>query len=247
MTCRRAAAPPTIREEVHRVPVDEQKLALALHLPARLPAPCVVACHGLAASKDSEKYLLLGREFPKAGLALCRFDFRGSGESDGAYAGSTVAGRIADLEAVLDFLAKHPGLNRRFGLLGSSMGGFVALHVAARRRPAMPVVTWNAPATLRGLLRSTAEDVAGLGRAFFHELATGALADTPLGVAVSLTIQAERDQVVPASHGQIHFDRATDPKELHILKGADHRLSDMAHRMEAVSLSLDWLSRHLKQ
>jgi len=247
MTCRRAAAAPTTRQEVHRVAVGEQKLALVLHLPARLPAPCIVACHGLAASKDSEKYLLLGREFPKAGLALCRFDFRGSGESDGAYAGSTVAGRIADLEAVLDFLAKRPALNRRVGLLGSSMGGFVALHVAARRRPPMPVVTWNAPATLRGLLRSTAEDVAGLGRAFFDELAAGALADTPAGVAFSLTIQAGRDQVVPPSHGQILFDRATDPKELHVLKGADHRLSDMAHRMEAVSLSLDWLSRHLKQ
>jgi len=247
MTCRRAAAAPPIREEIHRVAVGEQKLALVLHLPARLPAPCLVACHGLAASKNSEKYLLLGREFPRAGLALCRFDFRGSGESDGVYAGSTVAGRIADLEAVLDFLAKRPALNRRFGLLGSSMGGFVALHVAARRCPAMPVVTWNAPATLRGLLRSTAEDVAGLGRAFFDELATAALADTPTGVAFSLTIQAERDEVVPPSHGQILFDRAAEPKEIHILKGADHRLSDMTHRMEAVSLSLDWLGRHLKR
>ena len=247
MTCRRAAAAPPIREEVHRVAVGEQKLALVLHLPARLPAPCVVACHGLAASKDSEKYLLLGREFPKAGLALCRFDFRGSGESDGVYAGSTVAGRIADLEAVLDSLAQHPALNRRFGLLGSSMGGFVALHVAARRRPPLPVVTWNAPATLRGLRRSTSEDVAGLGRAFFDELATGALADTPAGVAFSLTIQAERDEVVPPGHGQILFDRAADPKELDVVKGADHRLSDMAHRMEAVSLSLHWLSRYLKR
>lgn len=247
MTCRRTAAAPTRRQEVHRIAVGAQKLALVLHLPARLPAPCVVACHGLAASKDSEKYLLLGREFPKAGLALCRFDFRGSGESDGAYAGSTVAGRIADLEAVLDFLAKHPALNRRFGLLGSSMGGFVALHVAARRRPIMPVVTWNAPATLRGLLRSTAQDAAGLGQVFFDELATGALADTPARVAFSLTIQAERDEVVPPSHGQILFDRAAEPRQLHVIKSADHRLIDMTHRMEAVTLSLNWLSGHLKR
>ncbi|MFZ1057917.1 MAG: alpha/beta fold hydrolase [Candidatus Rokuibacteriota bacterium] len=236
-----------IDEEAQRIAIGGQKLALVLHLPARLPASCVVACHGLAASKDSEKYLLLGREFPKAGLALCRFDFRGSGESDGAYAESTVAGRIADLEAVLDFLATHPALDRRFGLLGSSMGGFVALHVAARRRLAMPVVTWNAPATLRGLQRSTAEDVAGLGQAFFDEMAPGALADTPAGVAFSLTIQAERDEVVPPSHGQILFDRAADPRELHVIKSADHRLTDMTHRMEAVSLSLDWFIRHLTQ
>ncbi len=233
------------REEVHRVQVGDQKLALVLHLPSRTPVPCVVACHGLGASKDSEKYLLLGREVPTAGLALCRFDFRGSGESDGAYALSTVASRIADLEAVLDFLAGHRALTGRVGLLGSSMGGFIALHVAARRRPPIPVVTWNAPATLRGLLRSTSEDMAGLGRAFFDELEKGSLADTPPGVAFSLTIQAERDEVVSPSHGRIVFDRAADPKELHILKGADHRLSDMAHRMEAVTLSLRWLSRYL--
>ncbi|MGH7262803.1 MAG: alpha/beta hydrolase [Candidatus Rokuibacteriota bacterium] len=233
------------RQEVHRVHVGDQKLALVLHVPPRTPAPCVVACHGLGASKDSEKYLLLGREVPTAGLALCRFDFRGSGESDGASAQTTVTSRIADLEAVLDHLAGHRAVTGRFGLLGSSMGGFIALHVAARRRPPMPVVTWNAPATLRALWRSTSEDVAGLGRAFFDELEKGSLADTPPGVTFSLTIQAERDDVVSPSHGQILFDRAADPKELSILKGADHRLSDMAHRMEAVRLSLSWFTRHL--
>ncbi|MBI4588091.1 MAG: alpha/beta fold hydrolase [Candidatus Rokubacteria bacterium] len=234
-----------MREEVHRISVADQKLSLVLHLPARSPAACVIACHGLGASKDSEKYLLLGREFPKAGLALCRFDFRGCGESDGSYAESTVASRIVDLQAILDWLTRHPQLTGRFGLLGSSMGGFVALHVAARRRPAMPVVTWNAPATLRGLQRSTSEDVAGLDGAFFEELATGAFAETPAGVAFSLTLQAERDEVVPPSHGRILFDRAAEPKELHVLKGADHRLTDMAHRREAIALSLRWLAGHL--
>ncbi len=233
------------REEIHRVSVEDQKLVLVLHLPDRAPAPCVVACHGLGASKDSDKYLLLGREFPRAGLALCRFDFRGCGESDGAYAESTVASRIVDLQLVLDFLEGHAMLEGRLGLLGSSMGGFIALHVAAGRRPSMPVVTWNAPATLHGLQRSTSADVAGLGQSFFEELATGAFADAPAGVAFSLTIQAERDEVVPPHHGRILFDRAAHPKELRILPGADHRLSEPAHRLEAVTLSLRWLTGHL--
>jgi len=73
-----------------------------LHLPSSGPAPCVVACHGMGASKDSDKYLLLGRDFPEAGVALARFDFRGSGESGGLYRDATIASRIADLEAVLD-------------------------------------------------------------------------------------------------------------------------------------------------
>lgn len=235
-----------MRDEARRVSVAGQQLALVLHLPDRTPAPCIVACHGLGASKDSEKYLLLGREFPGAGLALCRFDFRGSGESEGAYPETTVASRIADLQAVLDFLERHPALTGRFGLLGSSMGGFIALHVAASGRRPMPVVTWNAPATLRGLQRSTSGDVSKLGPAFFEELATGTFADTPAGVPCVLTIQAELDEVVPPGHGRVLFDRASDPKELHILKGADHRLSEMTHRLQAVARSLRWLSAHLQ-
>jgi alpha-beta hydrolase superfamily lysophospholipase len=78
--------------------VDGVDVVGVLHLPPSGPAPCVVACHGMGASKDSDKYLLLGRDFPEAGLALARFDFRGSGESGGLYHDATIASRIADLE-----------------------------------------------------------------------------------------------------------------------------------------------------
>src|SRR5512134_3704625 len=101
------------------VRVGALAVAGVLHLPPARPAPCVIACHGLGASKDSDKYLMLGRVFPEAGLALARFDFRGSGESGGLYRDATVASRIADLESVLDHLARDPALDGRFGLLGS--------------------------------------------------------------------------------------------------------------------------------
>jgi alpha-beta hydrolase superfamily lysophospholipase len=233
-----------IREEHHWVSVEGQKVALAVHLPERTPAFCVIACHGLGASKESEKYLLLGREFSAAGFALARFDFRGCGESDGSYADSTVAGRVRDLQMVMGFLARHPELDGRFGLLGSSMGGFVALFAAKGMTASIPVVTWNCPATLRGIEGSSDQDVAGLGPAFFAELRTGCYADSPPGIPWTLTIQGDMDEVVPAGHGRALYDQAADPREIHILKGADHRLSDMAHRMEAVRLSLDWFQRY---
>jgi len=111
----------------------------------------VIACHGMGASKDSDKYLLLGRDLPAAGLALARFDFRGSGESAGLQRDATIETRIEDLEAVLGHLAAQPGLDGRFGLLGSSLGGYVALWAASRVAPGapLPVVTWTAPAALR--------------------------------------------------------------------------------------------------
>jgi len=199
----------------------------------------------MGASKDSDKYLLLGRDFPEAGLALARFDFRGSGESGGLYRDATIASRIADLDAVLEHLAGHPSLNGGFGLLGSSLGGFVALWVASRGHRVMPVVTWNAPANLASLAASRSADVTSPGAALVAEVRAGRHLDAPAGVSHVLVVQGQADDVVPPGHAQILFERAGEPRELCLLPGADHRLSDPFHRLEAVKRSRDWFTHHL--
>ena len=81
--------------EKHRVALPGGALALVLHLPdAPARVPGVVACHGLGASKDSDKFLLIGETLPAGGFALARFDFRGCGESSGREEDTTIATRI---------------------------------------------------------------------------------------------------------------------------------------------------------
>ena len=236
---------------LHRfaVTVGAADIAGVLHIPERGPgagpSPCVIACHGMGASKDSDKYLLLGRELPAAGLAVARFDFRGSGESGGLHREATIATRVADLEAVLDHLAKRPELDGRFGFLGSSLGGFVALWAAAGRAGSgtpLPVVTWNAPASLRDLPGADADQA---GDALVAEVRRGDRAEAPAGVPRVLVIQADRDEMVPPAHGRMLFERAREPKALHLIAGADHRLSDLGHRLEALRESRRWLAVHL--
>jgi alpha-beta hydrolase superfamily lysophospholipase len=232
----------TSLQEKHSVPLPDGTLALVLHLPDGHRAhPCVVACHGLSGSKDSDKYLLLGAEFPKTGVALARFDFRGCGESPGREDATTVATRIEDVQAVLRFLGGHPRLDERRGLLGSSMGGFVALQVAATRGDGIPVVTWNAPANLEDL--GEGEDQPGIGLPFLLELSSHRYAHSPAGVARHLAIQGEGDDVVPVEHGALLHARAAEPCDLVIIAGADHRLTDAGHRTEAVARSLEWFRR----
>jgi alpha-beta hydrolase superfamily lysophospholipase len=234
-----------MRVERFSVEVEGVPVIGVLHLPAGGRAACVVACHGMGACKDSDKYLLLGREFPEAGLALARFDFRGSGESGGLYRNATVASRIADLEAVLEHLKDHEALDGRFGLLGSSLGGFIALWVASRRGSVIPVVTWNAPASLAELADSRSDDVTAPGAALVAEVRAGHRAEAPGRASHILVVQGEGDEVVPPAHACILFERAEEPRELCLLPGADHRLSDPLHRLEAVKRSRDWLTRHL--
>jgi len=234
--------------ERHRVALSGGALALVLHLPASpARAPVVVACHGLGASKDSEKYQRLGEALPSAGLALARFDFRGCGESSGAEEDTTIASRMEDLEAVLAFLAGHPRLDGRVGLLGSSLGGFVALQVAARRAPLppVPIVTWNTPASLTELANDDLGDNRGLGVPFALEYATGRYALAPSGLAQHLVVHGDADDVVSLEHGVALHERAVDPCDLVIIPGGDHRLTDPSHRAHALAVSRDWLLRFL--
>ena len=231
--------------EQHTVAVADGKLALAVHLPeGTARVPCVIACHGLRASKDSDKYLLLGATLPAAGLALARFDFRGCGESSGVEEETTIATRIEDVEAVAAALQGHPRLDGRFGFLGSSLGGFVALFVAARRAGA-PVVTWNAPASLTDLANEDLEEGRGLGVPFALEYMGGRYALAPKGVARHLIVHGEADDVVGLDHGTQLHAQAAEPCELLVIPGGDHRLTDPAHRALAAEASKDWLKRFL--
>lgn len=236
-----------ILTERHTVELAGGKLALVVHLPeGEGRVPCVIACHGLRASKDSDKYLLLGGVLPAAGIALARFDFRGCGESSGVEEDTTIATRIEDVEAVAAALQSHPRLNGRVGFLGSSLGGFVALFLAARR-PGGPVVTWNAPAGLTDLANDDLEEGRGLGVPFALEYMSGRYALAPKGVTRHLIVHAEADDVVALDHGTQLHAQAAEPCELLIIPGGDHRLTDPAHRAFAAEASRDWLLRFLIQ
>ena len=222
-------------------------VSLVLHRPGGVGrVPCIVACHGLSASKDSDKYLLLGQACTREGLALARFDFRGSGESEGlAEAETTVATRVDDVVAVVALLRRRADLDGAFGLLGSSMGGFVALHARRALGDSIPVVTWNAPASLAPLAARVAFEDTGLGAPFLAEFSTGLYAEAPPGIDRHLVIQSEADETVPPDHGLKLHAQANDPRDLVLIPGADHRITDPAHRSDAVAHTLAWFQKHL--
>ncbi len=231
-----------------RVSIDVDGLALAavLHAPqgpGRWPA--VVAAHGLLSTKASDKYLRLAEGLAPHGVALCRFDFRGCGESAGRLADSTLSDRLRDLQGVMAWVRGRPEWDGRLALMGSSMGGFLSVWAAAEDRTVAATVTWAAPAALHDLAaRRDAVLASGLGEPFLAELRAGRLLEAPAGVGRLLVIHGDADEVVPVEHARLLWKRGADPKRIEILGGADHSISGPAHRDRAVALTVAWCRKH---
>lgn len=74
------------------------------------------------------------------GLAYCRVDIRGTGDSGGDLADEYLPREQEDACEIIDFLARQPWCNGNVGMTGISWGGFNALQVAARRPPALKAI-----------------------------------------------------------------------------------------------------------
>jgi dienelactone hydrolase len=119
------------------------RLAATLR-PAPPGAPGVVVVHGYGSRK--ENHADFAERCAAAGMAALAVDLRGHGASGGR----ADAGMLDDVLAALAALRGRG--HERLGLRGSSLGGFLALHAAARD-PAVRAVAAICPARPQGLAR----------------------------------------------------------------------------------------------
>ncbi len=218
-----------------------------LHLPDRERPSCVIASHGLLSSKDSEKYVALGHRISEEGIAMLRFDFRGIGESQGnEEEDNTISNKLIDLQSAIDFIRSYPGLGKGIGLLGSSLGGFLSLIQTSKDPEMKAVVTWATPFHLDDLeTKEQKEDYPLPPRAFFEDLPKHRLLPLLPKVSTCLIIHGEKDELVPVKQAMEIFYPISLPKEIHIIGGADHRLTDPEHRKRAIDLTIDWFKKYL--
>lgn len=227
--------------------VEDQEISGFIHRPSADPGlPWVVLCHGLLSSMESPKFRILADALCAEGIAAVRFDFRGCGQSEGDLRESTVSGRVADLQAVLDHFRDDRGMRGPHGVLGSSMGGYVSLLTFTTREDLQAVCVWATPFDLQRLSDNRDHpELAKLGPAFFEDLSRHDLLLLAPKIHHLVVLHGECDEVVPQSHALLLHQHASDPKELHIFPGGDHRFTDPQQRARAVELSIRWLKKHL--
>lgn len=100
-----------------------------VHLAARFregDGPVIVFLPGYASDMTGDKASALDGWAKRQGRAMLRLDYSGCGESEGAFAHGTLTRWRDDAAAVID----HCAPDRPLVLVGSSMGGWIALLLA---------------------------------------------------------------------------------------------------------------------
>lgn len=207
-------------------------LSYALFLPDSEPRAGVVILHGAGSAKES--HFDFARGCRADGIAALAYDARGHGRSDGRFGPAAVD----DVLAMVELLREHTG---SVALRGSSMGGFQAIHAAARD-PALCAVVAICAAPEESLLRMLASDEPlrfecdvpaterWLRSADLFEAAGRLGPDSAL-----LLMHARGDEQIPWTASERLHAAAHEPKRLLILPGGHHR--SLQHDLELQALS----------
>lgn len=241
-----------------------------LHTPdeGKGPWPAVVLCHGFTGSRVESRFLFveMSDELEKLGIASLRFDFRGSGESDGRFQEVTVSKEIEDTLAALRFMARRKEIaNGKVGLLGLSLGGCVAACAAAEAKDLVKsLVLWSPVAVLTDVFEQRFSDdalkeldqkgyvdVGGLAlcREAIEEMEhidpLHAIAQTTCPL---LVIHGTQDQVVPYNHASLYCKAARqegrDIRKVPV-RSSDHVYSSLKWRQKVISETAAWFGRTL--
>lgn len=120
------------------------KLAGTLTLPnnKRKPAVAILISGSGAQDRDTNlkpfnhrPFLVLADYLTRHGIAVLRYDDRGTAESEGNHAEATSADFATDVEAAIDYLKTRSDIDSsKIGLIGHSEGGLIAPMVASHNK-----------------------------------------------------------------------------------------------------------------
>ncbi|MEM7819264.1 MAG: alpha/beta fold hydrolase [Candidatus Aenigmatarchaeota archaeon] len=246
-----------------------QKIIGVLHIPKKQNPPAIVMCHGFTGNKGDihNKLYKAAKKFCENGFVVLRFDFRGSGESEGEFVNVTISSEVSDLKIAIGFMQKQG--YKRIGVVGSSLGGTISLIGFNERIKAM--VLWNPVTNLRQTFidsdlipKENAQRLEKNGFIIFKDNRTGK--EFKIGKKFwkeietldvvkylkrlkcpVLILHGNKDTVVPLKQSENAMKIiGSEIKELRIINGAEHGFHKASHEKQVIDLTLNWFNKWLK-
>lgn len=255
------------REEFVKIPSAGFELAGVLHLPigATKPKP-VLFLHGFTGNKveAGRIYTDMARVLCAAGYASLRFDFRCHGDSPLSFEEYRISYAIEDARNAANFLKNLTSIdNSRFAIIGLSMGGGVAVNLAANRDDIAALVLLS-PALDWPELTSTLSQWKVEGDYVYMSppgspsprlyrmkinCATEMMKFSVMGLAElikapTLIIHAIDDIVIPISQARRFFERLKAEKKFIEIEHGGHVFEDYDTRRRIEKEILDWIKQY---
>jgi pimeloyl-ACP methyl ester carboxylesterase len=196
-------------------------------------SPTLVFLPGYASDMEGTKALALDTFAERNGLAMLRLDYSGTGSSNGRFEDGTLALWLQEALTAVDRLTRGSLV-----VVGSSMGGWIALHLALLQPERVQVLVGIAAApdfTDWGFADGEAAEQQGLARGFWESGQQLLLLDEPIAIDCPVRLlHGERDEEVPLdiAFRLLRALRSADV-QLTVLKGGAHRLSE-PHEIDAI-------------
>jgi len=188
--------------------------------------PAILFLPGYASDMEGAKALALDGFAEKRRLSMLRLDYSGTGSSAGKFEDGTLALWLEEALAALDQLTEGPII-----VVGSSMGGWIGLHLTLLRPDRVRAFIGIAAApdfTNWGFANGDAAVAAGIARGFWESGQQLLLLDHPIDVQCPVRLlHGELDPDVPLdiAFRLMRALRSSDV-QLNVLKGGGHRLSE---------------------
>ena len=231
-----------------------QQIVGIIHL-AKKDSPTIIMCHGWGSNKLGTwqgLFVKAAREFCKNGFSVLRFDFRGSGDSEGKFEEQTNDTLLEDLDCVIN------KVNSEIGLIGHSLGGKVSILKALDKRVKC-LATWASPALHKDVWpKAFIKEIEQRKRINYNDIGlsvTKKQVDSYLKYnAIKalkkvkipfLIVNGSEDTIVPISQARKLYKNANKPKKLAIIEGANHAF--LNKDKELIKITLDWFEKYMKK
>lgn len=238
-----------------------------LHTPDKIQGkiPVVVIFHGFLGNKTGPHFIFvkLSRLLEQKGIASIRFDFSGSGESEGEFAEMTLSKELTEAEKILNYVKSLEFADTdKIAVLGLSMGGAVASMLSGGyRKDIRSLILW-APAGNMGevtrdyfigsreeeYLNNGLLDIEGniMGKNFVDDVTSldiyGKSSEFDKKV---LLLHGDKDEVVPIKASEIYKELYGENAEFHIIKGANHTFDKKEWEDAVFKYTVNFLEKEL--
>jgi uncharacterized protein len=230
--------------------------------------PCVVMFHGFTGNKAEAHFLFtkMARAIAKAGVSVFRFDFRGSGDSEGDFSNMSTAEEVSDGIKAVAFVRKDKRIDpKRTGVIGLSMGGFVAASVLGAYPDLRCGVLLSAVCSFIKIKRNIRKsfrgkrikggkrDMGGLviSNKFFDDMERvdwKSLAGVNKYKGSLLVIHSKNDETVPISEGEMYYKSSPSRnKKMIVFKKGGHVFSDHVSEKRLILETNKWVKKALSE